>query len=98
MAQVLPAERDLRRVIGDVDGAGDREVDGVGEQQFLDIYRSLVRLRTYDERSVVYHPQGSMRTFAVYWNHEAMQAGAFHALDDEDWIFPSYRESAIGLL
>ena len=27
-----------------------------------------------------------------------MQAGAFHALDDEDWIFPSYRESAIGLL
>jgi pyruvate dehydrogenase E1 component alpha subunit len=27
-----------------------------------------------------------------------MQAGAYHALDDEDWIFPSYRESAIGLL
>src|SRR5881392_2124299 len=27
-----------------------------------------------------------------------MQAGAFHALEDEDWIFPSYRESAIGLL
>jgi pyruvate dehydrogenase E1 component alpha subunit len=27
-----------------------------------------------------------------------MQAGSFHALDREDWIFPSYRESAIGLL
>jgi pyruvate dehydrogenase E1 component alpha subunit len=27
-----------------------------------------------------------------------MQAGVVHALDDEDWIFPSYRESAIGLL
>ena len=27
-----------------------------------------------------------------------MQAGAVSALDDEDWIFPSYRESAIGLL
>ena len=27
-----------------------------------------------------------------------MQAGAVHALEDEDWIFPSYRESAIGLL
>src|SRR3954468_23389243 len=98
MAQVLPAERDLRRVIGDVDGAGDREVEGVGEQQLLDIYRSLVRLRTYDERSVVYHRQGRIGTYAICWNHEAMQAGAFHALDDEDWIFPSYRESAIGLL
>src|SRR5207253_479688 len=30
--------------------------------------------------------------------HEAMQAGSVHALEDEDWIFPSYRESAIGLL
>jgi pyruvate dehydrogenase E1 component alpha subunit len=27
-----------------------------------------------------------------------MQAGVVHALDDEDWIFPSYRESAIGLV
>ncbi len=27
-----------------------------------------------------------------------MQAGSVHALSDDDWIFPSYRESAIGLL
>ncbi len=27
-----------------------------------------------------------------------MQAGAHYALADEDWVFPSYRESAIGLL
>jgi pyruvate dehydrogenase E1 component alpha subunit len=98
MAQVLPAERDLRRVIGDPDGNGDREVDGLGEQELLDLYRSLVLLRTYDERSLVYHRQGRIGTYAIFWNHEAMQAGAVHALDDEDWIFPSYRESAIGLL
>jgi pyruvate dehydrogenase E1 component alpha subunit len=98
MAQVLPAERDLRRVIGDADGVGDREVDGLGEQELLDLFRSLVLLRTYDERSVVYHRQGRIGTYAIFWNHEAMQAGAVHALADEDWIFPSYRESAIGLL
>src|SRR5213593_4401281 len=98
MAQVLPAERDLRRVIGDADGAGDRQVEGLGEQDLLEIYRSMVQLRTYDERSVVYHSQGRIGTYAIFWNHEAMQAGAAHALEDEDWIFPSYRESAIGLL
>src|SRR3954466_1515305 len=98
MAQVLPAERDLRRVIGDADGAGDREVDGLGEQELLELYRSMVLLRTYDERSVVYHRQGRIGTYAIFWNHEAMQAGAVHALEEEDWIFPSYRESAIGLL
>src|ERR671930_1192592 len=98
MAQVLPAERDLRRVIGDAERPGDREVDGVGEQELLDLYRSMVLLRTYDERSLVYHRQGRIGTYAIFWNHEAMQAGAFHALEDDDWIFPSYRESAIGLL
>jgi pyruvate dehydrogenase E1 component subunit alpha len=98
MAQVLPAERDLRRVIGDADGVGDREVDGLGEQELLDLFRSLVLLRTYDERSVVYHRQGRIGTYAIFWNHEAVQAGAVHALEDGDWIFPSYRESAIGLL
>src|SRR5207244_3035337 len=98
MAQVLPAERDLRRVIGDADGTGDREVDGLGEQELLDLFRSMVLLRTYDERSLVYHRQGRIGTYAIFWNHEAMQAGAVHALADEDWIFPSYRESAIGLL
>ena len=34
----------------------------------------------------------------VRYAHEAMQAGAAYALGDDDWIFPSYRESAIGLL
>jgi pyruvate dehydrogenase E1 component alpha subunit len=97
MAQVLPAERDLRRVIGD-DETPDREVEGADERFLLDLYRSLILLRTYDERSVVYHRQGRIGTYAIYWNHEAMQAGSVHALEDEDWIFPSYRESAIGLL
>ena len=98
MAQVLPAERDLRRVIGDGDTVPDGEVDGLTDHDLVELYRSLVLLRTYDERSVVYHSQGRIGTYAIYWNHEAMQAGSVHALADDDWIFPSYRESAIGLL
>jgi len=98
MAQVLPAERDLRRVIGDGDAVPDREVDGLTDHDLVELYRSLVLLRTYDERSVVYHRQGRIGTYAIYWNHEAMQAGSVYALEDDDWIFPSYRESAIGLL
>jgi len=98
MAQVLPAERDLRRVIGDGDGVPDGEVEGLSEQDLLELHRWLVLLRTYDERSVVYHRQGRIGTYAIYWNHEAMQAGSVYALEREDWIFPSYRESAIALL
>jgi pyruvate dehydrogenase E1 component alpha subunit len=98
MSQVLPADRGLRRVIGDGETVADGEVDGLGADELLALYRNLVLLRTYDERSVVYHRQGRIGTYAIFWNHEAMQAGSVHALEDEDWIFPSYRESAIGLL
>jgi pyruvate dehydrogenase E1 component alpha subunit len=98
MTQVLPAERGLRRVIGDGERVPDGEVDGLDESDFLELYRQLVLLRTYDERSVVYHRQGRIGTYAIFWNHEAMQVGALYALEREDWVFPSYRESAIGLL
>ena len=98
MAQVAPAERDLRRVIGDGDAVPDGEVDGLSDDDLLRLYRDMVLLRTYDERSLVYHRQGRIGTYAIYWGHEAMQVGAVRALDDDDWIFPSYRESAIGLL
>ncbi|HWX09390.1 MAG TPA: thiamine pyrophosphate-dependent enzyme [Gaiellaceae bacterium] len=93
MTQTAHGEHGLRSVIDE-----DRGVDGLGEQELLDLYRSMVLLRTYDERSLVYHRQGRIGTYAIFWNHEAMQAGSVHALEDGDWIFPSYRESAIGLL
>src|SRR5918999_302517 len=98
MSQVLPADRGLRRVIGDGETLPDGEVEGLGADELLALYRDLVLLRTYDERSVVYHRQGRIGTYAIYWNHEAMQAGAVFALAEQDWIFPAYRESAIGLL
>jgi pyruvate dehydrogenase E1 component alpha subunit len=98
MAQVAPAERDLRRVIGDGNSLPDGEVAGLDESDLVALYRDLVLLRTYDERSLVYHRQGRIGTYAIFWGHEAMQVGAVRALQDEDWIFPSYRESAIGLL
>ncbi len=98
MAQVLPAESGLRRVIGDGDTIPDGTVSGLEDAHLLELHRQLVLLRTYDERSVVYHRQGRIGTYAMYWGHEAMQVGAVYALDREDWIFPSYRESAIGLL
>ena len=85
-------------MIGDGDTTPDREVEGLSEADLLRLYRDLILLRTYDERSVVYHRQGRIGTYAIFWNHEAMQAGSAFALERSDWIFPSYRESAIGLL
>src|SRR5437588_5687377 len=94
----VPGSHDLWRVIGDGEAIPDGVVEGLEERDLLELYRSMVLLRIYDERSVVFHRQGRIGTYAIFWNHEAMQAGSVYALEREDWIFPSYRESAIGLL
>jgi pyruvate dehydrogenase E1 component alpha subunit len=80
------------------DTGTDVRFHGLAEAALLELYRRMVLLRTYDERSVVFHRQGRIGTYAIFWNHEAIQAGATFALTDDDWIFPSYRESAIGLV
>ena len=54
-------EQDLRRVIGYA-GEPDRRLDGLDDGALLALHRSLVLLRTYDERSVVYHRQGRIGT------------------------------------
>ncbi len=97
MEGAATVEQGLSRVIGR-EGAPDRRPDGLDDQELLRIHRSLVLLRTYDERSVVYHSQGRIGTYAIFQGHEAVQAGLVHALEERDWVFPSYRDSAIGLL
>ncbi|MBC7644905.1 MAG: 3-methyl-2-oxobutanoate dehydrogenase, partial [Thermoleophilia bacterium] len=64
----------------------------------IELHRRMVLMRTYDERSLVYHRHGRIGTYAIYWGHEAMQVGAVTALADDDWVLPSYRESAVGLM
>ena len=91
-------KHELRRVIGDGEELPDGEVDGLGSEELIGLFRDLVLLRTYDERSVVFHRQGRIGTYAIFWGHEAIQAGSHAALERGDWLFPSYRESAIGLL
>jgi pyruvate dehydrogenase E1 component alpha subunit len=80
------------------DTRSDVRFGGLADADLLELHRRMVLLRTYDERSVIYHRQGRIGTYAIFWNHEAIQAGATFALGDDDWIFPSYRESAIGLV
>jgi pyruvate dehydrogenase E1 component alpha subunit len=88
-----------RRIIALDEGEADSAVDGLDAAGLVSLHRDMVLLRTYDERSLNYQRQGRIGTYAISWGHEAIQAGAHAALDpDRDWVFPTYRESAIGLL
>lgn len=91
--------KDIFRVIGDGRDLPDLSVpDGLSEKDLVELFRWLVLLRVFDERAVALQRQGRIGTYALYWGEEATQAGALYALDDSDWVFPSYRQSSIGIL
>lgn len=90
---------EVLRVIGDGAGVPDNDVpEGLSNKDLVAIYRWLVLLRTFDERAVALQRQGRIGTYALYWGEEGTQAGPLYACDDRDWLFPSYRQNAIGVL
>jgi pyruvate dehydrogenase E1 component alpha subunit len=59
------------------------------------MYRQLKLGRHFDERAVSLQRQGRMGTYPPLSGQEAAQIGSAHALDDDDWVFPSYREHMV---
>lgn len=72
--------------------------DGLGEGGLLELFRGMVLLRTFDERAVALQRQGRIGAWPVFWGEEGTQAGALYACGDRDWVFPSYRQCAVGIL
>jgi pyruvate dehydrogenase E1 component alpha subunit len=90
---------ELIRYIGDGEGMPDGPLpDGLGDKDLIEMYRWLVLLRVFDKRSVALQRQGRIGTYALYYGEEGTQAGALYACRDTDWVFPSYRQNAIGIL
>jgi len=73
-------------------------LDRLAPDELRALYRDMVLLRVFDEQATAYSRQGRLCTYAICWGHEAIQAGALRALAATDWVFPSYRETAVGLL
>jgi pyruvate dehydrogenase E1 component alpha subunit len=72
--------------------------EDLGDDDLLTMYSWLLRLRAFDERAVALQRQGRTGTYPPFWGEEATQVGPLFACRDEDWVFPSYRQNAIGIL
>lgn len=87
------------QIVGDGRAIPDAPLPpGLSIGGLLEIFRSMVLLRTFDERAVALQRQGRIGTYPPFWGEEATQAGLVHAARREDWLFPSYRQSAIAVL
>ncbi len=77
------------------DGA---EVPDLDDDRLVDLYRYMKLARHFDQRAVSLQRQGRMGTYPPLSGQEGAQIGSAFALDDEDWMIPSYREHGAALV
>jgi len=63
-------------------------------QEILEIYRTMVLCKVFDDIAVKLQRQGRIGPYVTVRGQEAAQVASSFAMEDSDWMFPSYRESA----
>ncbi len=100
----MPRERIYEAVterlsILDAEGRVDADLMPALEPgQVLELYRSMVRMRAYDDKALKLQRQGRMGTWPPLKGQEATQAGVAMAMGDDDWLVPAFREHGSMLL
>ena len=63
------------------------------ETQLLDVYRKMVLIRHFEEKTAEMYTRGKITGFChLYAGEEAVAVGAIHALYDKDYVVSTYRE------
>jgi 2-oxoisovalerate dehydrogenase E1 component alpha subunit len=90
---LLPREKPVRLV----DASGAIHSDPVyampDQQRLLDGYRDLVIGRRVNDQANALVRQGRMAVYPSSQGQEACQVAAAMALGEQDWLFPTYRET-----
>lgn len=69
----------------------------IAEDILLQLHRTMVLGRRFDERLLSLQRQGRIGTFAPIKGQEAAQLGAVANLRPDDWMVPAFRETAAEL-
>lgn len=65
---------------------------GLKEKELRELYRLMALTRKADLEATALQRQGELAVYPPLMGQEAAQVGSAFALEESDWIFPSYRE------
>jgi pyruvate dehydrogenase E1 component alpha subunit len=87
---------DLLQVMKD-DGKTAKLPSDLKEADVKRMYEGMVAIRVYDERSLKLQRSGRIGFCVTSFGEEATQIGTAAALQEKDWIFPSYRQYGVAM-
>ena len=77
-----------------LDTEDESEDHGISDEEYEQLYKTMVLARKFDERAFSLQRRGEISTYAPHKGQEAAQIGAVFAMTDDDWMVPSFRETA----
>ena len=85
------------RTLTIIDASGDLvgKDRGLDPELYQEMYRNMVLARELDRRMLALQRQGRIGTYAMLEGQEAVQIGSALALEENDFVFPSYREHGV---
>jgi 2-oxoisovalerate dehydrogenase E1 component len=85
------------RTLTIIDASGDLvgKDPGLDPELYQRMYRNMVLARELDRRMLALQRQGRIGTYAMLEGQEAVQIGSALALEENDFVFPSYREHGV---
>lgn len=85
------------RTLTIIDAAGDLvgKDPGLDPELYQEMYRNMVLARELDRRMLALQRQGRIGTYPMLEGQEAVQIGSALALEENDFVFPSYREHGV---
>ena len=79
------------------DGGTNGHDPGMGDQELLHAYRTMLRTRVFDDTCMKLQRSGRIGFSIPNKGVEGTQIGAASALRKTDWFFPSYRDFGMAL-
>lgn len=85
-----------RLAILDQNGCADEALlPPLADTELLRLYECLVLSRAFDGRALSLQREGRIGTYPSILGQEAAQVGSAFALEPQDWVFPSFRETGM---
>lgn len=67
----------------------------LSDSEIKRFFETMLLARAFNQRALSLQREGRIGTYASIFGQEASQIGSAFALDKEDWIFPTFRESGV---
>lgn len=84
-------------ILNEKDELDDKREPDIDDDTLLRMHRTMLLSRRFDEHQLRWQRQGRIGTFAPAIGQEATLVGSIAAIEPDDWMVPSFRETTASL-